>query len=241
MTTWPPKDPDETVKKVVDWSDEIGTDTIASYTMVPTGTASVLKSEQSGRAIAFWITGGTDGTTTTFLHTLTTSTGQVLERSFSLYVESGADSFRQTSTTKRQLVEQMFTECALNGWEYDLDPSEKDTALTRLDMLMWELRGQGCELGYNFPTAIGGGDLDDPLGCPDQAFSGLALLGAERLCPTMGKRMSPESRIALRAAMRAVMASVEVLVPTMRLSQGTPLGSGNKPWSTHWPFSMTSS
>lgn len=239
MSNWKPKDPNETVAYTADWSDQLGSDVIASYTMVATGTASISNQKQSARSIKFYVTGGTDGTTTTFLNTVTTNTGQVLERTYSLYVASGESSFMPTSTTKRQLVEQMFTECALNGWEYDLTPEEKDTALTRLDALMWELLGRGIDLGYNFPISIGGGDLDDDLGCPDQAFFGLALMGAERLCPTMGKTMSKESRIALVAANKAVIASASGFVPTVKLAPGTPIGSGNKPWSSRYPFSMT--
>lgn len=144
-----------------------------------------------------------------------------------------------STATKRQLIEQAFSEVAINGWEYDIDPSEKDTALTRLDMLMRSLLSKGLDLSYNFPARIGGGDLDDMLGCPDGAFDGLAVLLALRLCPTMGKKLSAESRMALGDAMKAVRASAASLVPSMLLAPATPIGSGNKPWSTHWPFSMT--
>lgn len=237
---WNPKDPDETVAYDVDWSGELGSDSIASYTMVATGTATISKQVQSVRALKFYIAGGTTGTTTTFLNTVTTNTGQVLERTFSLYVVDGANSYQPATTTKRQLVEQMFTECALNGWEFDLTADEKDTALTRLDMLMWELIGRGINVGYNFPTAIGQGSLADDLGCPDQAFFGLAVLGAQRLCPTMGKTLSKESREILSAAMKSVRSACVSLVPTLQLAPGTPIGSGNKPWSTRYPFSMSS-
>jgi hypothetical protein len=130
-------------------------------------------------------------------------------------------------TTKRQLIEQMFTECGLNGWEYDISPEEKDRALTRLDALMAELQGRGISLGYNFPAEIGAGDLDDDLGTPDQAFYGLATLGAERLAPTMGKTQTRESRMALTAAMKAVRSAAAVLVP---LVEGPRMvyGAGNR-------------
>lgn len=240
MIVWKPKDPDETVSYEADWTEQLGTDAIASYTMVVTsGDATISKQVQSVRAIKFYIAGGTDATTTTFLNTVTTNTGQVLEREYSLYVAAGLSNYLTTSTTKRQLVEQMFTECALNGWEFDLTPDEKNVALTRLDALMWELRGRGIEIGYNFPNSIGGGDLDDELGAPDQAFFGLALMGAERLCPTMGKTMSKESRIALMDARKSVISAAAGFVPVMSLAPGTPIGSGNKPWSTRYPFSMT--
>lgn len=239
MEIWPPKDPDETVAYPVDWAAQLGADTIASYTMVPTGTATIAKQTQSAQSLKFWIAGGDDASTTTFLCTVTTNTGQVLEREFSLYVASGETSFHTTSTTKRMLIGQAFNECSLNGWEYDITPDEQDAALNRLDMLMWELRGRGIDVSYNFPAGIGQGALSEDLGCPDQAFFGLSILLALRLCPTMGKRLSAESRQAMNDAMKAVRSAASVLVPVARLAPGTPIGSGNKPWSTRYPFSMT--
>ena len=238
MVVWPPKDPDETVAYSIDWAGQLGVDTIASNTfVVSTGDATISKVVLSAQSLRAYIAGGTDATTTTFLNTITTGNGQTLERSFSLYVGDGESSYQTTSTTKRQLVEQMFTECALNGWEYDLTADEKDTALTRLDMLMWELKGRGMNLGYNFPTAIGAGSLDDELGCPDQAFFALAILGAERLCPTMGKTQSRESRIAMNNAMKALY-NVDLGIMPMNYSRGTAVGSGNKPWATRYPFAI---
>lgn len=140
-----------------------------------------------------------------------------------------------STASKRQLVEQAFTEVSLNGWEYDISADEKDVALKRLDALMYELAGRGLSLSYNFPTAIGEGDLNDALGVPDGAFFGLAILLAERLCPTMGKTMSRESRIALQSAMKTVTA-IGQTVPTMNWATGTVLGTGNKPWANRYPF-----
>jgi len=139
--------------------------------------------------------------------------------------------------TKRQLVEQAFSECALNGWEYDITADEKDTALTRLDTLMWELLGRGYDLGYNFPGVIGGGDLDDAAGIPPQAFNACSIMLATRLCPTMGKTQAAESRRAMTEAMRAIVGYQTL--GTMQLSRGTPIGSGNKPWATRNPFTLT--
>lgn len=141
-----------------------------------------------------------------------------------------------TSTaTKRQLVEQAFSEVALNGWEFDITADEKETALTRLDALMYELSGRGVSVAYAFPTQLGGGDLDDMLGCPDTVFFALAILLAKRLCPTMGKTFSAESRVALREAERTLFV-VGMTVPTVTYAPGTPIGSGNKPWANRYPF-----
>lgn len=122
----------------------------------------------------------------------------------------------------------MFVECGLNGWEYDITPEEKDRALTRLDAFMWELKGRGIDVAYNFPAEIGSGDLDDALGCPNEAFYGLATLGGERLSPSMGKTQSKESRIALHNAMKAVRAVSVNQVPTITQPLDTQLGSGRR-------------
>lgn len=233
---WNPKDPGETVAYPDDWSNELGADTIASYTLViDSGDATILKDENSPSVITAWVQGGTDGTTTLFTATVTTSTGQILIREYSLLVSAGANSFQPTTTTKRSLIGQAYIEVALNNWEYDIEPEEMDKALTRLDILAAELVGRGISIGYNAPSVIGQGNLDDELGCPDQAFFGLAVLLAQRLCPSMGKKLSQESRETLNAAMKAVRSAAVVLVPSMTLAHGTPLGSGNRCWPGMWP------
>lgn len=236
---WNPKDPDETVAYTADWTTELGEDAIASYVVtIESGDAVILKQENSASLITLWVKDGTDGTTTLFQMTVTTGSGQVLIREYSLTVTASANSFQPATTTKRLLVGQMFTECQINSWELDITPEEQDDALTRLDMLMWELIGRGIDLGYNFPAGIGQGDLDDELGCPDQAFFGLATLGAQRLCSTMGKNQSVTTIKTLDAAMKAVRSAALSLVPTMGLARSTPLGSGNRFWGSWRNFSV---
>lgn len=226
---WNPKDPAQTVAYPDDWTNELAGDAIASYTLVvDSGDATILKDESSASTITAWISGGTDTTTTAFTATVTTDSGQVLIREYSLLISAGANSFLPTTMTKRDLIGHAYTECALNGWEYDITPEEMDKALTRLDMLAADLTGRGLNIGYNAPSAVGQGDLDDDLGCPDQAVFGLSVLMAQRLCPTMGKKLSQESRETLNAAMKSLRASATSLVPSMRLARNTPLGSGNR-------------
>lgn len=235
---WNPKEPGETVAYSDDWTGELAGDAIASYTLViDSGDATILKDESSLSTITAWVQGGTDATTTLFTATVTTTSGQILIRGYSLLIAAGANSFQPTTTTKRALIGQAYIECALNGWEYDITPEEMDKALTRLDMLAAELVGRGISIGYNAPSAIGLGDLDDDLGCGDQAFFGLAVLMAQRLCPTMGKTLSVESKMTLNAAMKAVRSAAVQMVPPMRLARGTPLGSGNRSW---WPLNRFS-
>lgn len=236
---WNPKDPDATVAYTDDWSNELGGDAIASYVLtIESGDALIDKEENSPSAVTAWIKDGTDQTTTTFKTVVTTDTGQILIREYSLLISAGANSFQPTTATKRSLIGQAYTECALNGWEYDISPDELDKALLRLDMLAAELTGRGLDVGYNAPYAVGQGSLNDDLGCPDQAFFGLAVLLAQRLCPTMGKKLPQESRETLNTAMKAVRSAATTLIPSMRLARGTPLGAGNRRQSLDRRFAV---
>ena len=107
MTVWKPKDPDEVVAFVDDWQTELRGDSVSDFDFtVSSGTATVYKTKLSGYTLTYWIDGGTDGETCEFLTTVTTASGQVLERTFSLAIIAGADSFQPTTTTKSDLVEQ---------------------------------------------------------------------------------------------------------------------------------------
>jgi len=235
-----PKDPGETIAYVADFTDQLGSDSIASYTLtVESGGATVDKQTQSVRSVLFNVKGGTNATTTVFLFLVTSVGGQIIERRYSVYVADNASSYATTSTTKRALIEQMYLECGMNSWELDITPEEKDVALVRLDSMMWELKGRGFDLGYNFPKGIGQGDLDDSLGCPDMAFHGLATLGALRLSPTTGKVSSIAMVLAREAAMKAVIAAARDYVPTSQLASGTPLGAGNRMRGGDYPFALT--
>jgi len=238
MQILPPKDPHETVRYRADWERELGGDLIATYTLtVTSGHATIERSYNSTTYVDFFIAGGTNGSTTTFRLIVTTNTGQIFERNYSLYVATGVSFALPATTTKGKIVEQAFVEIALNGWEYDITPEEKDIALTRLDALMAELASTGVSLGYNAPVAIGSGSLNDAAGVPDGAFMGIATLLAHRLCSSMGKALSRESRETLAQAKRAVYACATTLVPQRRLASGTPVGAGNKPFGLS-PFTV---
>lgn len=238
-TVWPPKDPGETILYTADFTDRLSDDTIDSYTAsISSGDVTISNRVMGATTIQFLLAGGTAATTSVLSLAVTTKAGQIFLADYSVYVGTGETAFRTTSATKQQLVDAAYNDVALNGWELDITPEEKDTALTRLDTLMWELFGRGLDLGYNFPTGIGAGNLSDDLGVPDQAFNGLSILLARKLCPTMGKKLSQESREAVDDGMKAVRSAAINPVPFMQLPKGTPLGSGGKPWTTRYPFAM---
>jgi hypothetical protein len=102
---------------------------------------------------------------------------------------------------------------------------------------MAEWRTSDLDLGYNAPAVLGGGDLDDPSGIPDDAVNASAITLAFRVCPAIGKTMSVESRAAYASAMDLLRARY---MPKLErpLPRSTPIGAGHKPWSTWWPYGL---
>jgi len=243
MDIWPPKEPSEIVAYPIDWQREFGSggayynDSIETFTLVVTdGDAEIEKSELNCNIIRALISGGTNETTTTFLNTINTANGQVLEREITLYVADGSVPYAPSTATKRLVIDMAFDEVRMSVPEFQISPGELNTELTKLDMLMDEWAVSGIYLGYNAPTIPGDGDLDDPIGIPNAALHATALYLAMRISPAFGKKMMTESQGALSLAMlnlRGMTASI----PNMRYPRTTPIGQGNRWWFfNNYPF-----
>lgn len=243
MDIWPPKKPDETVAYQIDWREILAApgpycgDSIASYTLVATGTADVGVNQNNGNLITVLISGGTNETTTTFLNTITTANGQILERTISLYVDEDAVPYAPSTATKRLVINMAYDEVRMAVPEFQVNPTELNVALTKLDILMEEWAVSGIYLGYNAPTVPGTGDLDDEIGIPNAALHSTALYLALRISPAFGKRLSAETKIALAQAM-SNLRGMTLQIPQMRLPRNTPIGQGSQYNLGNWmnPF-----
>lgn len=124
--------------------------------------------------------------------------------------------------TKRELVEGMYTEIALAGYVFDLDPEEIDTGLLRLNQLATKWEARGIRLGFNI-----GGELDDEACIPDWAEEAFITNGAVRLAPTIGKQVTIDTRMAARDGFKTLcMGNYEI--PQMQMPRHMPIGSGNR-------------
>lgn len=232
-----PKLPGDAVAYVIPWAHQIGDDWIESFTLtVNSGTIVIDSRENTSQNIVAVISGGANAETATLTAEIVTAGGQRISRPLSLSIADGVTAVTPDTTTKRTIVEIAYEEATLAGYEFDQTPEEWFSGLRRLDALMAEWSGASMALGYNFPAALGQGDLDDAAGIPDFAVNGVALSLALRIYPVLGKSMSPESKTALAQAMVAIRAYCSSL-PERSLANKTPLGAGNKPWSTWQPFS----
>ena len=241
----PAKAPGDTVTFAVSFASFAGSATLSSYTLAravdPNGTATV-SSSQSGYVInAVFAGGGVAGldsyTPTLFDLTATFSDGRVLSNTLLLPIIPPSLKHEPRTSTKRQIVDMAYEECALAGYEFDVSPEELQSALRRLDALMAEWQATGLRLAYNFPASIGTGNLDDWSGVPDGALDVSAKYLALRIAPRMNKAFGAEARRALASGMVALRTLCAVPVER-QLAVNTPYGAGNKYWALQWPVAM---
>jgi hypothetical protein len=235
-----PKQPSETVLYPLDLTLTLRetSDAISTYTLAVTaGTVTIGEDYNTDNVVFAPISGGADGETATLLLTVTTGLEQVLKRTYNLYISNTAVSVENSTNTKRQIVEMVFEEAGLAGYEYDSTPEEQASVLRRMDAIMgeWASPGTQLDLGYNFPTTFGGSDMDDASGIPDFAVNAVALTVALRAYPAIGKTMSAETRVALGNGMNSIRAYCAT-IPDRQLTYATSRGAGNKPFSTWAPF-----
>jgi len=140
-----------------------------------------------------------------------------------------------STATKGFILDRIFEEVGLAGYEFDRSPEQDISALSKMDVLMAQWQAQRMNLNYNFPSSMGGGDPSDVAGVPDFAIDAIAVSVAMRVAPGMGKSMSVESRRALTESMTMIRA-VTAKIPCMSLTRTTPIGMGNRYRSTVWPY-----
>lgn len=236
MTTLNPKAPGDILAYDLDFATQLDCDTIATVlATVTTGSVDIEKQTSTPQALRLLIGGGVDDENAEISVAITTRDGQSFTEVFSLAVRAAAQ-IVATTTTKRDVIEMMFEECGLAGYEFDASPEEQFSALRQLDAMMaeWQGPGKNVAIGYNAPALLGKGDLDDEVGIPDWTIQAVAISLALRFCPKMGKTMSAESKAALASGMASIGAAY-ALRPEMALGRRTPRGAGFK-GSAWWPF-----
>lgn len=239
--SWAAKDPSEVRNYSYSWLGRLNGAEIdtATFTLVPrTSTVNISNVAFTANSISATISGGQDCEFAQFLSTVTTTGGETLEEAITLIIANSLFLNAGPSTsTKRQIVEMAYEECALAGYEFNVTPEELFTGLRRLDAMMAQWTAEGMGLNYNAPATFGGGDLEDYTGIPDAAITGVAITLAKAIAPYMGKAMSAESRSRLASAMdtiRAVTAAANM--KTVPYKYGTIRGAGQKIWNYPSPF-----
>lgn len=129
--------------------------------------------------------------------------------------------------TKRQFVEEAYTEIGLASYTFDLSPEMAQRGLRVLDSMMATWNAQNIRIGYLLPNSQGESDLDQDSGVTDQANEAVYLNLAIRLAPGRGKQLSADLRISAKQAYNALLA-VAIGYPPERQMYVMPRGAGNK-------------
>lgn len=126
--------------------------------------------------------------------------------------------------TKRDIVNEAFSEIGLADYVFDLQPDQLDSALRKLDAMMATWNSKGIKIGYNLSVKS---DMDDLLNVPDAAHEAMYKNLALRIAPSFGKQLLPDTRISAKQSYNDLV-NLIVRVPEMRLGSDFPLGMGNK-------------
>lgn len=131
--------------------------------------------------------------------------------------------------TKKQYIEQAFTEIGLAGYLFDITPEELQTALRQLDSMIAYWNGRGVRIGWPMSNGPIDADINQETGAPDSAnmaiYCGLAVM----MAPTFGKTVAAETRFFAKQGYDLLLSIAAQ--PMEKQFPGTlPAGAGNKPW-----------
>lgn len=124
--------------------------------------------------------------------------------------------------TKLDIIRQAYAECGRADYEFDLNPEDLETGLRLLDAMMATWAALGIRIGYS--GGDGTGEIDASTEVPLWACEALYLKLAERLAPSFGKTLSPQTLANAKAAFDAV--RVRTTKPMPRVLRGYG-GAGN--------------
>lgn len=133
------------------------------------------------------------------------------------------------SWTKLQFVEAALEEIGIASYNYDLQPSQLESAMRRLDSMMAAWAAKGIHLSYPMPSSPENSSLDSETSVPDKANLAIQLNLAILLAPSYGKNASPDTKQEAKNSYRGLIALSTK--PIERQFPSTlPAGAGNKLW-----------
>lgn len=131
--------------------------------------------------------------------------------------------------TKREFVEQAFTEIGLAGYIFDLTPEDLQAALRQLDSMLAKWNGRGIRIGWPMPSSPANSDLDQQTDVPDSANEAIYCGLAVRLAPTFGKTVAPQTQFFAKEGYDLLL-SIAAQPMEKQFPSTLPAGAGNKPW-----------
>jgi hypothetical protein len=96
--------------------------------------------------------------------------------------------------TKREFVQQAFSEIGLSNYAFDLSPEMLNDGLRRLDSMLAGWQNNGIRLGYPTSSKYDGSDLDQDSNIQDIYNEAVYLNLALRLAPSYGRQVLPDTK-----------------------------------------------
>lgn len=130
------------------------------------------------------------------------------------------------SWTKLQFINAAFDELGLASYEYDLQPDQINSALSKLDSMMatWNSR---LRLSYPLPSSPQLSSVDTDTTVPDSANEAIYLNLAIRIAPSHGKAVSMETKQMAYQAYQSLL-SLATMPQEMQFNNSIPAGMGHK-------------
>lgn len=136
--------------------------------------------------------------------------------------------------TKRQLVLLAFEELGLASYVFDMEPEQLQSAVVRMDLLVGSWEADGVTIGYPASSSPATADLNTEVTISDVAAQAIYKNLALSLAPTLGKKVSPETKVSARTAYRNLLKNNSTPI-NRQLPETLPRGAGNRT-NTRQPF-----
>lgn len=134
-----------------------------------------------------------------------------------------------SSITKGSLVNGAYALMRISGLTVQATPSDIEIGLSVADDYAAQLKGDGLDVGWNYPSNYGESDPADISGVRGEVAGALKKLLVIELCSTFGKEIPMASALTAREGMR-VLENFLVTIPNTENPSTLPFGSGNE-WS----------
>lgn len=132
------------------------------------------------------------------------------------------------SYTKKEIIEEAFTEIGLANYNFDLQSEQMQSALKRLDSMMATWNSKGIRIGYPLVDAPSNSNLNDDTDLRASAIEAVYLNLAVRLAPMLGKQLSMDTKKNANSAYKDLLRETS---ETIEMDYNTlPRGAGQKPW-----------
>jgi hypothetical protein len=96
--------------------------------------------------------------------------------------------------TKRQIINEAFSELGLSDYEFDLEPEQLQGALRKLDSMIAVWNNLGVGINYTLPYNQSTSDIDQDSMIPDYANQAVYTNLAISIAPSFGKTPSTETK-----------------------------------------------